>query len=75
MESLMKCPEIAKVLSISRAYAYRLIMDGTIPAIRIGRSVRVRPSDLEAFVSNNVKGLRSTDFLGTGVDKNLNKTL
>lgn len=37
MESLIKCMDIAKALSISRAYAYRLVMDGTIPAKEDGR--------------------------------------
>jgi excisionase family DNA binding protein len=67
--------DIAKALSISRAYAYRLVMDGTIPSIRIGRSVRVRPIDLQAFIDENIKGLHPTDRSVTSTDKNLNKTL
>ena len=37
-------------LAISRATLYRLMGEGTIRPVRIGGSVRFRPSDLEAFV-------------------------
>jgi excisionase family DNA binding protein len=38
---LLRAPEVAKLLGISRARAYSMIADGTIPSIRLGRSVRV----------------------------------
>jgi excisionase family DNA binding protein len=54
MESLLKGDDVAKILNISRPYAFRLIRQGRIPAIRLGRSVRVRRMDLEAFITANV---------------------
>ena len=50
---LLKSVEVAEILNISKAYAYRLMADGHIPTIRFGRSVRVRPEDLDAFIENN----------------------
>ena len=49
-ERLLKVAEVAAKLSISRALAYRLIRDGLIASVRIGHAVRVKPSDLEAYV-------------------------
>ena len=37
----LKVPEVAKTLRIARSRAYELVADGEIPAVRIGRSVRV----------------------------------
>lgn len=47
---LLKCQEVAEVLQISRAQAYRLIQERKIPAIHIGRSVRVRLDDLMDYL-------------------------
>lgn len=37
----LKVPEVAEVLRIARSRAYELVADGEIPAVKIGRSVRV----------------------------------
>jgi excisionase family DNA binding protein len=42
--------DIANILRISRALAYRLIAQGEIPSIQFGRVSRVRQEDLEAFL-------------------------
>jgi excisionase family DNA binding protein len=69
MESLLKGKDVALALSISRAYAYRLIYDGKIPAIRIGRSVRVKPSDLTAFVEKSYLGDHKLDISQGTIEK------
>ena len=46
--------EIADILKISKALAYRLIAQGQIPSIRFGRVTRVRREDLEIFIQNRV---------------------
>lgn len=38
---MLTVPEVARTLRISRSAAYRLVEAGTIPAVRLGRSVRV----------------------------------
>ena len=47
---LLKPQDIAQRLKISRAMAYKLLTMGELPAVRIGRIVRVRESDLEAYI-------------------------
>jgi excisionase family DNA binding protein len=42
--------EIAEILKISKALAYRLIANGEIPSVRFGRTVRVKQEDLESFL-------------------------
>ena len=53
MEPLLKAREIAAVLGVSRSAVFNLWRRGELPAVRIGRSVRCRPSDLEAYVASN----------------------
>lgn len=52
---LLKAVEVAEVLNVSRAFAYKLMRQGEIPSIRIGRSVRVRQQDLFTYIDNNVE--------------------
>jgi excisionase family DNA binding protein len=40
----------------SPAFAYRLIEEGRLPAVRVGRSVRVMRSDLVAFLEAHRTG-------------------
>ena len=51
VETLLKATDIAKILNISRALAYRLLQKGDIPVIRIKNAVRVKPSDLESYIA------------------------
>jgi excisionase family DNA binding protein len=51
---LLRGPEVAEILSISKALAYRLIAQGSLPAVKFGRTVRVRPEDLIRFISDNL---------------------
>jgi excisionase family DNA binding protein len=59
---LLKIPEAAAQLGISRAKLYELIADGTIRSVRLGGCRRIRSSDLQAFV----EGLFDTPAAGTG---------
>jgi excisionase family DNA binding protein len=49
---LLRLEEIAERLSVSRSMAWKLIALGQIRSLRIGRAVRVRPQDLEAFLAD-----------------------
>ena len=49
---LLRIGEIAERLSVSRSMAWKLIALGHLPSVRIGRAVRVRPQDLEAYVAD-----------------------
>lgn len=44
---LMSVAEMARRLRVSRAYAYKLIDRGSIPAIRLGTTIRVRSDVVE----------------------------
>jgi excisionase family DNA binding protein len=59
---LLKSDEVAEILKISRAMAYKLMQRGEIPAIRIGTAVRVRVEDLENYVEQ--KALQNVPFTG-----------
>lgn len=51
---LLRANEVAKILNVSLALAYRLMQMGEIPCIRIGTAVRVRPEDLAAYIEANL---------------------
>jgi excisionase family DNA binding protein len=42
--ALFTVPELAAVLSISTSGCWKRVHDGSIPVIRIGRSVRISPA-------------------------------
>ena len=49
-ERLLKPAEVADILQVSRAMAYKLLNQGEIPTVRIGTLVRVRRADLERYI-------------------------
>ena len=53
-QKLLKANDVAEVLNISSAYVYKLISTGELPSVHIGRSVRVRPQDLDVFIVGNI---------------------
>lgn len=50
---LLKGNDVARMLNISRAFAYQLMRQGEIPTVRIGNAVRVRREDLLAHIDQN----------------------
>lgn len=48
---LLTVPEVGRVLAISRSKVYELLESGCIPSVYIGRSRRIRVSDVEDFVA------------------------
>ena len=49
---LLKVPEAAAQLGISRAKLYGLISSGALPSVRVDGCRRIRRDDLLAFVEN-----------------------
>ena len=49
---LLTIPQVVLALSLSRSKVYDLIARGELPVSRIGRSVRVRSTDLERWVES-----------------------
>ncbi len=52
---LLRLHEVADRLAISTSMAWKLIAHGHLPSVRIGRAVRVRPTDLEAYLESAVR--------------------
>lgn len=46
----LTAPQVAARLQLSRALVYALIQRGELPAVHIGRSVRVLPDDLDRWL-------------------------
>jgi excisionase family DNA binding protein len=51
-DELIRISEMAAELRIGRTRAYELVAGGTIPALRIGRSLRVSRRDLRAWLES-----------------------
>jgi len=53
-------PEAVELAGISRSTMYALIGAGRLPAVKIGRSTRIRRADLEIWLSSLPTFRRST---------------
>lgn len=58
-ELLLRIADAARVLGVGRTTFYKLIGDGDIHVVRIGRAVRVPLAELHAFVARQ-PGVRNT---------------
>jgi excisionase family DNA binding protein len=52
--NLYKPMAAAQILGISKSLIYRLVSQGSLPAVRFGRTVRVRSEDLDKFITDNL---------------------
>ena len=53
---MLKIPEVAKKLNIHYNTARRLVVNGEIQSIKIGRVWRVKEEELEKFIKRQTKG-------------------
>ena len=60
---LMRPTEVAEILGLGRSKTYQLILEGSIPSIRFGKSVRVPVEALQEWVNN-----QKQNSLGTSVN-------
>lgn len=44
--------EVAELMRVSTMTVYRLIKSGDLPAVRVGRSFRVRDVDVDAYLGD-----------------------
>ena len=56
LEPVLKVAQAAAILNVSERTVRRLIASGTICAIWIGRSVRLRPRDIERWIAGGGNG-------------------
>ena len=54
-DQLLTLQQAADRLQISMSTIRRLIKAGKLQAVRIGRNLRVRPADLEAYITAGAK--------------------
>jgi excisionase family DNA binding protein len=54
-EYLMSPEELRRFLRVGRTLAYRLLSEGEIPSVRLGRLVRVRRSDVDRYVESRLE--------------------
>jgi excisionase family DNA binding protein len=53
---LLTVPETAKLLRISRNLAYELVARGELPAVRLGRVIRIPRAALNDWVKESAGG-------------------
>jgi excisionase family DNA binding protein len=60
---LLRIPEVARTLGIARSLAYEMARDGRLPAVHIGKAVRIPRRRLEAWIEERARaeeaGLRT----------------
>jgi excisionase family DNA binding protein len=56
---LLRGPEVAETLGISRALAYRWMQNGILPTVRVSRSVRVPHAGLLDWIARNTNAAAS----------------
>ncbi len=49
---LLSIPDFCRENKLSRSYAYRLLRDGTLKGVKVGRLTRIRREDAEAWAAN-----------------------
>lgn len=49
-ERFLTVREVAELMRVSTMTVYRLIRAGELPATRVGRSVRLREAEVEAYL-------------------------
>ena len=59
LHSLLKATDVAEILNISRAMAYRLMRTREIPTVSIGKSKRVRPVDLHNYINSKISAVKN----------------
>ena len=52
---LIGYPQASRLLAVSERTRYSMVTRGEVPVVRLGRSVRFRPRDLEAFVASRIE--------------------
>lgn len=45
--------EVASVMRVSKMTVYRLVHNGELPAVRVGRSFRVSEADVNEYLKNS----------------------
>ena len=61
-EKLYSVKEMMDYLGIQRTYAYKILREGKLPKIKLGKRILIRESDLQAFLDKNtIKATEETE--------------
>jgi len=65
---LLRLTEVADRLDVSMPTVRRLVKDGKIKSVRVGRVLRVRPLDLESYIQGSINQAagQATNLTGGG---------
>ncbi len=50
---LLSIEEVCRALGMGKSWTYRRIKSGEIPSVKLGRSIKVKKSDLEEYLENH----------------------
>jgi excisionase family DNA binding protein len=50
---LLSIPQLCQELGMGKSWIYRRLRSGEIPSIRLGRSIKVRRDELEAYLQSH----------------------
>lgn len=56
---LVSVAQVVEWSGLSRSVVYELVATGELPAVRVGRAVRIRVEDWEAFVASHMTAVAS----------------
>ncbi|MBI3945997.1 MAG: helix-turn-helix domain-containing protein [Armatimonadetes bacterium] len=59
MDRLLRAEEVAEILNVKRACAYRLMQHEVLPVVRLNRAVRVPKSELERWIREHTERERA----------------
>ena len=54
MDEVLTVTEVAQLVKQSRTVVYGLIMSGELPSYKVGKSRRIRLSDVQAWLASRV---------------------
>ena len=49
---LLSIPELCQELGMGKSWVYRRLRSGEIPSVKLGRSIKVKREDLEAYLES-----------------------
>jgi len=55
MAKMLKPEEVAKLCGCSKITIYKMVNDGKIPHVRIGRNVKFHPESIEKWLRGGMK--------------------
>lgn len=58
--SVLTVAEVAAALRVSTMTVYRLVNSGELAALRIGKNIRIRTRDLDAYLASGTAGFHDS---------------